>query len=185
MRNPEVAQRAWLQAFGAHLRAVRIQAGLSQRAVAASAGVHAQSWRRWEQGLRAPKPWRIAPIARALGVPAASLLENDPAGARCVAEVWVSRETLLEIRREGRGRALEVAERIARQLEPELWHAATGRLPRAHDVPARAKPRRTRAEVLAGVQAATEAATRARLRAHEAELERIEAERLDGDGAAS
>ena len=53
------------------------------------------------------------------------------------------------------------------------------RLPRNQDAPARAKPRRTRAEVLTGVGAASEARTRARLAYLESELAEIRAEDID------
>jgi len=164
-----------LAATGATLRRARIQSGLSQKRAAASIGVHEHTVRGWEQGLHAPLYWRFPALARAYGCPVASLLEPE-AAATCVAEVWVGRDTLRDVRAGGRGRALEVAERIARQLEPELWRAATGRLPRAQDTPARAKPRRSRAEVLAGVKAAAEATQRAKLRALESTLQELTAD---------
>lgn len=43
-----------------------------------------------------------------------------------------------------------MALRLGKQLEPLIWKAATGRLPTGK-APARAKPRRTREQVLAGV----------------------------------
>ena len=64
-------------------------------------------------------------------------------------------------------------------LEPLIWQASTGLLPRAQDTPARSKPRRSRLEVLAGIQAATEARTRARLAHVENEITEITAEPLD------
>jgi hypothetical protein len=95
----------------------------------------------------------------------------------------VKGSTLKEIRAGGRPMALTVAAEIARKLEPELWRAATGRRPRAQDVPAYAKRRRTRAEVLANMAEATRMRTAARLAPLEGELDRIEAERVDDDGA--
>ena len=94
----------------------------------------------------------------------------------CVAEVWLSAETIRDIRHGGRAAALEAAERIARQLEPLIWQSRTGRLPRAQDTPARAKPRRSRAEVLAGVKAASDARTQARLRYLASEVDAISAD---------
>ena len=74
----------------------------------------------------------------------------------------------------------DAAERLARQLEPLVWQTATGRLARAQDTPARAKPRRSRAEVLAGIETATETRTRVRLAHLESELAEITAAPLEG-----
>jgi hypothetical protein len=113
--------------------------------------------------------------------PVASLLvENDR--AICAAEVWIGAQTIRDIRLGGRAASLEAAERLTRQLEPLLWQAATGRLPRAQDTPARAKPRRTRAEVLAGVRQASEMAQAAKLRRMQGELRAIQAEPQPGAG---
>jgi hypothetical protein len=120
----------------------------------------------------------VPTIAASLGVPIAALLVDDAQGP-CIAEVWVSPETLREVKRESRGCALEVSERLSRRLEPAIWEAATGRLPRAQDAPARAKPRRSRAQVLTGIHAADEARTRARLVHLESGLQAIAAEPLD------
>lgn len=129
-------------------------------------------------GARTPKLWNVPKIAAAQGVPVASLLVENP-HATCVADVWLSADTIRDVRKGGRVAALEAAERIARQLEPLIWQPATGRLPRKQDTPTRSRPRRTRAEVLAGIQAATEARTRARLVHLESELREIAAERID------
>ena len=163
------------EALGTRLRAARIRSGLTQQRAARSVGVATQTLRGWELGLHAPKFWRFPRLSAAYGAPLGALLVDDPA-ATCLAEVWVGRDTLRDVRAGGRAHALEVAERIARQLEPELWRAATGRLPRAQDTPARAKPRRSRAEVLAGVKAASEASARAKLRALESTLQELTAD---------
>ncbi len=176
LSNPEVAQLERQARFATRLRTARTRAGITQRNAASSAGVTELSWRRWEQGLRAPKLWRVEKIASALGCTLAELLVDEPAGA-CVAEVWISAQTIRDVRSGGRAHALEVAERIGRGLEPLVWQAATGRLPRAQDTPARSKPRRSRAQVLAGLSAAQEASTRARLSYMEGALQRIEADR--------
>jgi hypothetical protein len=131
--------------------------------------------RRWEQGLHAPKLWTVPKIAAALGCPIASLLVDEPVGA-CVAEVWISAQTIRDVRSGGRAAALDAAERIARQLEPLIWQASTGRLPREQDTPARSRPRRSRLQMLAAGKQATAARTAARLAAMETELQRIEAE---------
>ena len=138
-------------------------------------GVVVNTWVSWERGTRTPRLWRVPEISAALGVPlGAVLVENGR--ATCVAEVWMGAETIRDIRRGGRPGALEAAERIARQLEPLLWQAPTGRLPRAQDTPARARPRRSRLEVLAGVKAASEARTQARLRYLASEVDAIGAD---------
>jgi hypothetical protein len=67
---------------------------------------------------------------------------------------------------------------LARPLEPLIWQASTGRLPRDHDQAARSTPRRSCAQVLAGLKAANDARTAARLGYMQDELQRIEAERL-------
>ena len=67
-----------------------------------------------------------------------------------LAEVRVSKETIEQVRREGRDASKEVAERLASRLEPLIWQEAT--LPPVDVSPgARPKRRRTRTEVLAGV----------------------------------
>ncbi len=170
------ANYAALQRFGERAINARIRSGLTQTAAARAVGVSRDTLRTWEQGLHAPKFWRIPAIAAAYGCTLAELLVDEPAGA-CVAEVWISAETIRDVRRGGRAAALEVAERMARRLEPLVWQAATGRMPRAQDTPARARPRRSRAQVLAGLTAAQEAATKARLRHMEDSLQRIEADR--------
>lgn len=110
-------------------------------------------------------------MAAALDVPLGALLVDEPAGV-CVAEVWLSARTIRDVRNGGRAHALEVAERIARSLEPLVWQASTGRLPRDQDTPARSKPRRSRTQVLAGFRAASDARTKARLAYMQGELER-------------
>ena len=85
----------------------------------------------------------------------ASLLV-EPNGSTPVTEVWVSDQTLSEIRKGGRGASVEVAERLARALEPLLYQAAMGASRKPDPTQRRAKPRRTREQVLAGITAATE-----------------------------
>lgn len=142
------------QILAANIKRLRTNAGLSQDQASTAAKVHPSTWRGWESGSRMPKFWRAPQIARALGVPVASLFDLPGAG-RCVAEVVVSDETLRNVRRNGRSASLEAATRLGAALEPVIYAAATGRVPRPGQ-PARAKPRRTREEVLAGVAAAKE-----------------------------
>lgn len=133
---------------------LRTNTGLTQLQASRATGVSKGTWVTWESGSRMPKFWRAPQIARALGVPVASLFDLPGAG-RCVAEVVVSDETLRNVRRNGRSASLEAAQRLGAALEPVIYAAATGRVPKPGQ-PARAKPRRTREEVLAGVAAAKE-----------------------------
>ena len=95
-------------------------------------------------------------MASALGVPVGRLLRDD-----CVVtEVVISEQTISDVRSNGRRASLEAAERLARQLEPLIYQEAT-RPPVDISAGARPKPRRTRAQVLAGVRAAGEARVRA------------------------
>ncbi len=167
--------------LGKRITEARLRSGITQRAVAKAVGVRIATVATWESGLHAPKHWRLAPIAATLGCTLDELLVDEPAGTP-VATVWISAQTVRDVRAGGRAAALEVAERIARGLEPLVWQAATGRLPRQQDTPARSKPRRSRAQVLAGLEAAGAAARAARLSYMEGELTRIQAEPLDGPG---
>lgn len=173
-QTTRTANPAWLADFGARLSEARRRTGIPQTALARAVGVSLTTVRAWEQGLAAPRPWRFAPIAAALGVPTDSLLVPNP-HATCVTAVWISAQTMRDIRAGGRPAALEAAQRLALLLEPELYRASTGRLPKGQQ-PARAKPRRTRLEVLQGVKAASEARTKARLAYLEGELAEISAE---------
>ena len=78
-----------------------------------------------------------------------------------LAEVRVSKETIEQVRREGRDASKEAAERLASRLEPLIWQEAT--LPPVDVSPgARPKRRRTRTEVLAGVAEANRMRAEAR-----------------------
>ncbi len=176
-----LADYAYLERFGQRLRAARMRSGITQAAAARAVNTSTTSYVGWEQGLHAPRLRRIAQIASTLGCTLDELLVDEPAG-KPVATVWLSAQTIRDVRAGGRAHALDVAERIARSLEPLIWEASTGRLPRNQDTPARARPRRSRPEVLAGRTAATEARTRARLSYMEGELTRIQAERITDPG---
>ena len=155
------ANPQWENAFGKRLLTKRQAAGLTQTQVAKTCNVRLDTYRAWEQGSHAPKLWRVGEIAQALGAPVASLL-IEPNPSTCITEVWVSPETLQEIKREGRGRSQEVAQRLARALEPLLYQAALGMTRTPNPTQRRAKPRRTREQVLAGITQATEARARAK-----------------------
>lgn len=135
-------------AFTNRIRQTRLTQGLTIKTVAASAGVVPQTVGNWESGRTTPKLWRAGDIAQALGVPVAALFTDE----LVVAEVVVSAETVAAIRREGRSAAKAAADRLAAQLEPAIYEAAT-RKPADTRAGARAKPRRSRAEVLAELNA--------------------------------
>jgi transcriptional regulator with XRE-family HTH domain len=63
------------------LRDAREQAGLTPAGLARAAGAPRSDIAKYEAGQASPQPPRLAALARALGVPAASLLELPPAGA--------------------------------------------------------------------------------------------------------
>lgn len=137
--------------FPAKIRQLRLSHGLTLKAASASAGVHINSWVNWESGRVTPKLWRCGAIARALGVPVAALFTDE----LVVADVVVSAETVKAIRAGGREACQDVAKRLASQLEPVIWAAVTA--PKVDTSPGRrAKRRRTRTEVLAGVKQANE-----------------------------
>lgn len=139
------------QGFPARLRTIRLSQGLTANAVAMQAGVSETTMWRWESGRVTPKLWRCGAIARALGVPVAALFTDE----LVVADVVVSAETVKRIRAGGREVCQDVAQRLASQLEPVIWAAVTA--PKVDTRPGtRAKRRRTRAEVLAGVKQADE-----------------------------
>jgi len=127
------------QALGERLKRLRTQQGLTQATAANQAKCVTNSWRRWEQGRSAYQPWRVAAIASALGVPIAQLFVDEPV----LAEIRVSEATLELVRNEGRAASEAAAARIASQLEPLIFQAATR--PKTDSRPQR---RRTRAEKL-------------------------------------
>lgn len=63
---------------GSRVRTVREAKGLSQEAVAFAAGLSCSTVERVERGLGSPRVDTLQAIARALGVPAAELLEPEP-----------------------------------------------------------------------------------------------------------
>lgn len=145
--------------LGRRLRHLRVQQGLTLDQAAKGANVHTNTWRTWEQGRNSYRPQRSPLIAAALGVPVAQLFTD----ANVLAEIVVSEATLKDVRNLGRSHSEAAAERIARQLEPLIYEAATR--PAVDTAPgARAKRRRTRAEVLAGIKRANAARIEAAIR---------------------
>lgn len=146
------------QAVARNLLRLRKQSGITQAQAAKLTRVAINTWSGWEQGRRTPKFWRIPQIAKALQIPIAALFD-EATDDRCIAEVRVSVETLRVISRDGRSGAEEAADRLARALTPLLYEAARGRKMRPN-TGGRAKPRRTREEVLANMQSANTARLR-------------------------
>ena len=68
--------QAWRADFGARLRRVREQAGLSQEALAERAGVDRKLIYRTELGQTSPRLDAVVQLADALAVPPASLLPS-------------------------------------------------------------------------------------------------------------
>lgn len=134
--------------FPERLKALRLSQGIPQTVAANAAGVHISTWRAWERGHKTPRLLRGAAIASALGVPVAALFRDD-----VVAEVVLSPTTIEAVRANGREECDRVAQRLAQQLVPAIWEAATKPL-RAVSTPDRAKPRRTRAQVITGIKEA-------------------------------
>lgn len=93
-----------------------------------------------------------------MGLPIAQLFTDE----LVLAEVRVSDETLERCRLEGREVAQEAALRIAGQLEPLIWEAATRKPVDVAPGARAAKKRMSRREVLAGVKRADKARRKAR-----------------------
>lgn len=134
--------------LGTRIRQLRLSNGISVETAARATGVAAQTWRRWEVGRSAYRPWRAPAIAAALNVPVASLFSDA-----VVFEVVLEPQTVEDVRHGGREAATVVAERLARRLESAIYAEAT-RKQVDISAGARAKPRRTRAQVLRGVNEA-------------------------------
>jgi len=159
MRDNHAAQRR----DGQRLRQRRLEAGITQQAAANTLGIDLQVWVKWELGRRPYPACRLAAIASALGIPIASLLVDQVV----LQEIRVSEETLERVRREGRPAIDEISARLAASVGA-LLHAEATRLPVDLSPGARAKPRRSREQVLASDLARLHAATRgAASRGHE------------------
>src|SRR5438552_1073637 len=64
-----------LKAFGARLRELRNQLGISQYDLAAKSGCSQAEISKWERGMRMVSAFDLRALAQALGVPAESLFE--------------------------------------------------------------------------------------------------------------
>jgi len=112
-------------------------------------------WQVWEVGSRPYSARKLPDLASALGIPIASLLTDE----LVLAEVRISDETLERVKCEGRPAADEVAARIAQNLAALLLAQATAPA-RDFSPGARARPRRSREEVLAARESDIEALNR-------------------------
>lgn len=80
--GPRVAQASRVTRTQANrLRAVRVAAGMSQRRLAAEAGVARLTIQRTERGETEPTPGTLAVLASALGVHPMALVNDPPQGA--------------------------------------------------------------------------------------------------------
>ena len=127
------------QALGARLRRLRTQKGLTQVTVAKQSGIHLQTWRTWEAGRSAYRPWRAVEIAQALDVPVKQLFVDDVV----LAEITLRPETLEDVRQRGDEAVQDALARLNSWLGPMILQAATR--PKADG---RAQRRRTRPEKL-------------------------------------
>lgn len=116
------------------------------------------TWSNWVSGRQTPKFWRAPDIAKGLGCTVSELFERE-GDDRCIAEIRLSKQTLSDVRRQGLPGAQEAADRLAKALVPVIYESAKGRKLRPN-ASGRAKQRRTREQVLAGVQSATTARLR-------------------------
>ena len=129
------------------IRQSRLDAGLTRRACAQTAHVSEPTWGRWESGAHAPTPDKVPRIARALGVSLEALFLPD--GWRAVTAVNLTPEAVDRVRSRGLPEAEGLATLVAAQLPSLILEACR---PSANPKRGtRAKPRRTRAEVLAGI----------------------------------
>ena len=127
---------------------LRLHAGQTQRATAQTIGVSQTTYRAWESGTSTPHPSRWQTLASALGVPVASLLAPD--GWVVVRELRLQPSTVQRVRQLGRPEAERVAALLSAGLVDDVFAACRAPKPSRG---ARAKPRRTRAEVLASIEA--------------------------------
>jgi transcriptional regulator with XRE-family HTH domain len=135
------------------IRRARLAAGITIKDAAITAGVSVTTWRAWERGAKTPLLTRGGKIAQALGVPISSLFL--PEGWESVADLALLPETVERVRSGGRPTADELARAVAIEM-PEMILAACSRRCPDPDKP-RSRRRRTRAEVLAGIEAAKQA----------------------------
>lgn len=130
--------------IGQRLRRRRLEAGLTVNIAAGHAGVSEATWQGWELGSRPYPVRRLAGLAAALGIPIASLVTDE----LVLVEIRISDETCKRVKREGRPAAREVVERLSTNVEALLL-AEVSRPAIDLSPNARAKPRRSREQVLA------------------------------------
>jgi transcriptional regulator with XRE-family HTH domain len=91
------------------LRAVRLDAGLTQKQLAEALGVAELTVSRWERGITSPSVARLRRIAELTASNVSSLIRNVDATAQVAAELAVIREDVAETRR--------LVARVAESLE--------------------------------------------------------------------
>lgn len=130
------------------------------RNVAATAGVSITAYRAWEAGTSTPLLSRLERLVSALGVPACAL--SAPEGFVAVTDVQLTPEAAERVRRLGQPEAQRVADQIAGQLTALILQSC--RQPLRPKPDGRGKPRRSRAQVLAGIAEANEMRANAQAR---------------------
>lgn len=105
------------------------------------------TWRAWELGTHAPRLHRALAIASALGIPVCAL--SAPEGFVAVTDVQLTPEAVARVRALGQPEAERLAQAIAAQLPALIL--ATCRTTQRPSADSRGKPRRSRAQVLAGI----------------------------------
>ena len=66
--------------FGQRIVAARREAGLTQTQLAAAVGVREDTVASWEAGRRQPRVVHVRALARALGITAGRLVDDEPTG---------------------------------------------------------------------------------------------------------
>jgi transcriptional regulator with XRE-family HTH domain len=132
-------------AFGAHIRKLRTDRGLTQAVCARAAGINVGTWQTYEYGA-IPQATRAPAIARALGIPIAALCEQ-PNGRTPIADLYISADTLARIRSQGAPAIERAAAELAEQAKAALARAATP--PVVPRTPTGPKPRPVAREVRA------------------------------------
>jgi transcriptional regulator with XRE-family HTH domain len=130
------------------IRTIRLANGVTIKQAAATARVSETSWKHWERGTHRPTLQNGSRIAAALGVPVAALFLED--GWQAVTDVNLTPDAVARVRRDGSAEAQRLADLVAAQL-PALILAACRTPSKPAPRGTRAKPRRSRAEVLAGI----------------------------------
>ena len=94
--------------IGTRLLQLRNQKGLSQRQLSQRCGLASSYLSRIENRRLEPRPRTLRRIAAALGVPISELFQERPDGERQTCAITASGRCIMELLRNGRGRASRV-----------------------------------------------------------------------------